>query len=388
MVTTHPRADGIRLDVTSGRRTTSLTYGTDFAVMRAGRTTITGELVPVPDLGDTAAIRGRIPVLRLPPGPWSAPAHAATAAARRAGARGLVLVLDSLEKIPPLAERALSMDHAAIGVPTVMLATAAAERALPGPSLAGATLTLAIPESADTASAPHVLGLLPGSDPRHRDEYVVMVAHLDHLGVGAPDERGDSIYNGADDNASGVAAVLEAARALARARPAPRRSVLFLVTSGEERGLLGSEYFTRRPPVPLARIVAAVNLDGIGRSWQADTVSAEGSAYSSLGETVRRMGRHHPELELTIVDDQWPDRNYFTTSDQIWFARRGVPAIFLSSTGPDAHYHRPSDEAATIEPSITARIARLAAWTVLDLGDSAERPRWDEAARRSIAVDR
>ena len=228
---------------------------------------------------------------------------------------------------------------------------------------------------------------MPGGDPRLRDEFVVMTAHLDHLGVGAPDERGDSIYNGADDNASGVAGVLAAARAFARLRPAPRRSVLFLVVSGEEIGIRGSEYFTRHPPVPLGRIVADVNLDGIGRSWQADTVSAEGGAFSSLGGTVRAAAREHADLALTVVDDQWPDRTYFETSDQIWFARRGVPSVFFSSSGPDAHYHRPSDEPSTIEADFTARIARLAAWTALRIADEPARPRWVESARRSLELE-
>jgi Zn-dependent M28 family amino/carboxypeptidase len=272
------------------------------------------------------------------------------------------------------------MNHASTGVPTILVAPATADR------LRG-ELTLTVPERSDTLQAPYVLGMVPGSDPRLRDEFVILTAHLDHLGVGAPDERGDSIYNGADDNASGVAGVLAAARAFARLRPAPPRSVLFLLVSGEEIGIRGSEYFTRQPPVPLTRIVADVNLDGIGRSWQADTVSAEGGAFSSLGATVRAAARAHPALGLAVVDDQWPDRTYFETSDQIWFARRGVPSVFFSSSGPDAHYHRPSDEPATIEPELTARIARLAAWTALRVAAEPARPRWVESERRRLAVD-
>jgi Zn-dependent M28 family amino/carboxypeptidase len=212
---------------------------------------------------------------------------------------------------------------------------------------------------------------------------VIVTAHLDHLGVQAPDARGDSIYNGADDNASGVAALIEIAGALGRLGQGPRRSVVFFATSGEEIGIRGSEYFTAHPPVPLDRIVADINLDGIGRSWQRDTVSAEGGPLSTLGGTVREAAAAHPELSLTVVDDQWPDRDYFSTSDQIWFARRGVPSLFLSSTGPDAHYHRPSDEAATIDGRVTSRIARLAAWLALEVANASERPRWDEAARRA-----
>jgi hypothetical protein len=361
-------------------RTTVLRYGTDFAVMPAGPTPVSGRLLPVADLADAGKIRGAIPVMPLPSGGWSGPAHAAMASARRAKARALVLVLDASQPIGPVAVAGAKMNHAATGVPTVLVSPATAARL-------GGELTLTVPERADTLSAPYVLGVVPGRDPRLRDEFVIMTAHLDHLGVGAPDERGDSIYNGADDNASGAAAVLAAARAFARLRPAPRRSVLFLLVTGEEIGIRGSDYFTSHPPVPLARIVADVNLDGIGRSWQADTVSAEGGAYSSLGATARAAARAHADLGLTVVDDQWPDRTYFETSDQIWFARRGVPSVFFSSSGPDAHYHRPSDEASTIEAGFTARIARLAAWTALQIADEALRPRWVESARRLLVVE-
>jgi Zn-dependent M28 family amino/carboxypeptidase len=138
--------------------------------------------------------------------------------------------------------------------------------------------------------------------------------------------------------------------------------------------------------VPIGAIVADVNLDGIGRSWQADTVSAVGSPYSTLGRTVRTVAQAHPGLALTVVDDQWPDRRYFTTSDQIWFARRGVPSIFLSSSGPDEHYHTTSDEVGTIEADFTARISRLGARLVLAVAEDPVRPRWDEAARRSLQI--
>ena len=278
------------------------------------------------------------------------------------------------------------MDHAARGVPTALVTPAAARRLAGGG--APVEITLAIPERPDTTMVPYVVDVLAGSDPALRDEYVVLTAHVDHLGVGAPDERGDSIYNGADDNASGVAAVIEAAHAFGRLDPHPRRSLIFFVTSAEEVCICGSEYFTRNPPVALGAIVADVNFDGIGRSSQPDTVSAEGSRYSTLGTTVREVARAHPALQLTVVDDQWPDRSYFTTSDQIWFARRGVPSLFLSSTGPDAHYHRPSDEAGTIDPEVTARVARLGSWLAKAVANAAARPRWDEASRKSIVVGR
>ena len=366
--------------------TSRLTYGEDFGVMRAGVPRLRGRLVPVDDLTDTAAIRGRIPVVQLPPGDWSGPAHTATFAARRAGTMGLVLVLDSAQDAAKVATATAGMDHASNGVPTVLVSAAAARRLLQEPS--AGEISLAIPERTDTVTVPYVVGVLPGRDPRLRNEYVVLSAHLDHLGLRRSPDQGDSIYNGADDNASGVAALLSTARAFAGLRQRPKRSVIFFTPTAEEICICGSEHFTRRPPVPVDAIVADVNLDGIGRSWQADTVSAVGSPYSTLGRTVRALAREHADLGLTVVDDQWPDRHYFTSSDQIWFARRGVPSIFLSSSGPDKHYHQVSDEAGTIEADFTARIARLGAWLVQAVAENEARPSWDEPSRRQFEIAR
>jgi hypothetical protein len=386
LVTTHMVKGGIELAV-AGREGERLVYGTDFGVMRAGAARLTGRVIAVKDLSDTAAIRGRIPVLRLPPGEWRGPAHTATFAARRAGASGLVLVLDSAQAVAPVATATAEMDHASNGVPTALVSATAARRLGPDAPAAG-EITLVIPVVTDTVLVPYVVGVLPGRNPRRRNEYVVISAHLDHLGLRIPADQGDSIYNGADDNASGVAAVIETAHALGGMDRRPSRSVIFFTPSAEEVCICGSEYFTRQPPVPIGGIVADINLDGIGRSWQADTVSAVGSPYSTLGRTVRTVAQAHPSLALTVVDDQWPDRQYFTTSDQIWFARRGVPSIFLSSSGPDEHYHRASDEAGTIEPDFTARISRLGAWLVRAVAEDPVRPQWDEAARRSLQIAR
>lgn len=369
-------AGGVGLETTHAGVTESLTYGADFAVLPAGDIRFTGEIVRLDDLTDSSVVRGRIPLVHLPAGNWAASAHAMMAKARRVGGPALLAVTDSTQDIAAIARSGATMDHSANGVPTVLLSEAAAR------GLAG-TVTLTVPVATDTFTPPYVVGMLPGRDAKLRQEYVIVTAHLDHLGIQAPDARGDSIYNGADDNASGIAALIEIAGALGRLGQRPRRSVLFFATSGEEIGIRGSEYFTAHPPVPLERIVADINLDGIGRSWQRDTVSAEGGPLSSLGRTVRAVAAAHPDLSLTLVDDQWPDRDYFSTSDQIWFARRGVPSLFLSSTGPDAHYHRPSDEAATIDGEITSRIARLAAWLALEVANATERPQWDEAARRA-----
>ena len=215
-----------------------------------------------------------------------------------------------------------------------------------------------------------------------------MTAHLDHLGVGAPDERGDSIYNGADDNASGVAGVLAAARAFARLRP--RTAPIGPVPGRERRGDRDPRQRVLHPPP-----AGPVRPHRGGRQSRRHRAELAGRHRVGRGRRVlvARRARcgprpgEHADLALTVVDDQWPDRTYFETSDQIWFARRGVPSVFFSSSGPDAHYHRPSDEPATIEADFTARIARLAAWTALRIADEPARPRWVESARRSLELD-
>src|SRR6185436_891029 len=127
-----------------------------------------------------------------------------------------------------------------------------------------------------------------------RDEYVVFSAHMDHVGVGAA-VNGDSIYNGADDDASGTSTVVEIAEAFASLQPRPRRSIVFLTVSGEERGLWGSNWFASHPPVPVERIVADLNIDMVGRNWS-DTIVAIGREHSDLGATLAQVNGRHPEL--------------------------------------------------------------------------------------------
>ena len=231
------------------------------------------------------------------------------------------------------------------------------------------------------ARAPNVIAVLPGSDPALRDEYVVLSAHLDHVGVGRP-QGGDSIYNGADDDASGTTALLEVAEALAGMAERPRRSVVFLHVSGEELGLLGSQHFTENPTIPLDRIVANVNVDMIGRN-AADRVVVIGKDYSSLGEVVDRAASTHPELGLEAVDDPWPEEQFFFRSDHFNFARREIPAIFFFS-GVHADYHQPSDEVELIDTDKAARIARLVFFTVLEVATVDGRPRWDPDALKQV----
>jgi Zn-dependent M28 family amino/carboxypeptidase len=223
-------------------------------------------------------------------------------------------------------------------------------------------LTASIDLNSDVkrVEAPNVVAILPGRDPKLRDEYVVFSAHWDHFGVGAPDKKGDTIYNGALDNATGVAAVLEIARALSNlpAAEKPRRSILFLIPTAEEQGLLGSEWYSRHPLVPLTKTAADVNLDSMNILGPTHDFVPLGADRSSLKTVVEAIAR---ERGLRISPDPRPEQGSFYRSDHFPFAKVGVPSISVKE-GDDyighpkgwgerkfreyneAHYHQPSDE--------------------------------------------
>lgn len=222
--------------------------------------------------------------------------------------------------------------------------------------------------------APNVAAVLRGSDPVLRDSYVVFSAHMDHVGIGAPDATGDSIYNGADDDASGTAAVIEIAEAFARLDPSPARSIIFLTVSGEEGGLWGSQAFVEDGGIPASHMAANVNIDMIGRNAP-DSVIVIGVRYSDLGQRISRIAAAQPDLGLTAVDDPWPDQRFFFRSDHYNFASAGVPAIFLFA-GTHEDYHMPSDEVDLIDADKIARIARLAFRLGLDVATDPNAPEW------------
>lgn len=208
--------------------------------------------------------------------------------------------------------------------------------------------------------APNVVGILPGSDPKLRDEYVVYSAHWDHLGVGAPDKEGDTIYNGALDNATGVASVLAIAEALAKLPPAqrPRRSSLFLFPTAEEQGLIGAEWYSKHPVVPLEKTAANVNLDSMNVLGRTRDFIPLGAERSSLKAVVAAVAR---ERGMRVSPDARPEQGSFFRSDHFPFAKVGVPSISLKEGNEyeghtkewgeeqfkaynTAHYHQPSDE--------------------------------------------
>jgi Zn-dependent M28 family amino/carboxypeptidase len=198
---------------------------------------------------------------------------------------------------------------------------------------------------------------------------------MDHVGVGRPDETGDSIYNGADDDASGTAVLVEVAEALAALETPPRRSVLFVAVSGEEKGLLGSRWFADHPTVPIESMVANVNLDMVGRN-AADSIVVIGQEYSSLGPMVRRIAAEWPDLGLTVSEDLWPEERFFFRSDHFSFAAKEIPALFFFA-GTHEDYHEPGDEVDEIDTDKTARVGRLVLYLTHAIADSPTVPEWD-----------
>lgn len=230
----------------------------------------------------------------------------------------------------------------------------------------------------DGDTGPNVVAVLRGRDPELAREYVLLVAHFDHTGIGRPVD-GDSIRNGADDNASGTAGLLAIAQAFAGARQRPLRSILFLAVSGEERGLLGSRWYAEHPTVPIENIVGLVNLDMISRNRR-DSVYLNGWGKSTISDLVRRLAVEHPELGLAVGPDP-EDRPVTPADSDHWpFQRLGVPYIFFY-TGPHPDYHRPGDHPDRIDAFKASRVARLAYYTIETLANTRARPEWDPQSR-------
>jgi len=267
----------------------------------------------------------------------------------------------------------------------------------------GITTSLQLTNKLTKVKTANVLGLLPGSDPKLKEEMVIYSAHHDHLGVGQPDKTGDKIYNGAIDNAAGCAQVLAIAKAFSRLPQRPRRSILIAFVAAEEQGLLGSEYLAQHPPVPAGRIAANINYDGgnvLGKTADLTYIGLGKSA--SLDNLVKALAaRQGRRLE----GDQFPDRGFFYRSDQFNFAKVGVPAIYLKSGTEyigkpkewgkqqaedyEQHrYHQPSDQ---FNPNWTydgmIQDAQIGFYAGLSIANTPQLPTWNagdefEAARK------
>jgi hypothetical protein len=239
--------------------------------------------------------------------------------------------------------------------------------------------------------SPNVVAKLEGSDPQLSAEHVIYTAHLDHLGISTP-VKGDSIYHGALDNASGVAEILEIARAFSRAPSRPRRSVLFIAVTGEEEGLLGSDYFASNPTVPRSSIVADINIDEDLMLWPLRDVVALGAEHSSLEGVVKRAAAR---LQLGVGPDPAPEQVSFIRSDQYSFVRQGIPSIDLeagfrsddptikpakiSDSWDNNLYHSPQDDMQQpgLDFEAAAALTRVGFLCGLYIAQQTERPGWN-----------
>jgi Peptidase family M28/PA domain len=248
-----------------------------------------------------------------------------------------------------------------------------------------------VTESKDLHS-PNVVAKLEGSDPILKGEYLVYTAHLDHLGVGEP-VKGDAIYNGALDNASGSATILEMAQAFARMNPRPRRSILFVSVTGEEAGELGSEYFAHYPTVAKHSIVANINIDQVFLLYPLQDVIAFGAEHTSLDSVIQRAAKR---MGIVESPDPMPEQDIFIRSDQYSFVKQGIPAVmpspgFKSADGSkkawdiamkwmDDTYHEPNDDMnqPNLDFAAAANFARFTFLCGYYVAQDPQRPTWNK----------
>src|SRR3989441_3451575 len=185
-----------------------------------------------------------------------------------------------------------------------------------------------------------------------------------------------------DDDGSGTVAVVEIAEAFAGMNPRPKRSIIFLNVSGEEKGLWGSEFFANHPAVPITNIVGDLNMDMIGRNWR-DTIVAIGKEHSDLGATLNRIAAAHPELDMQPIDDLWPDQDFYRRSDHFNFAKKGVPILFFFN-GTHEDYHQVGDSPDKIDTEKESRVAQLVFYLGAEVANAAERPKWNPDSYRTI----
>ena len=438
LVTVKP-AGPATLGVTRGGKRAALDVATDFAgiIDPANKVrALTGEAVfagygrtlEAGGADDFAGldVRGKIVLLLLGNPRDAAPGGfnpvAKIKAAMALGAAGTILVEPTGAKgIPPFAmiagflaggETMLANPDGSLmqedegPAPMAFLSVAGAEKLFAGSPIAWANVVAAqqagtaVPRGALGASADfsieaartpistrNVVGLIPGSDPVLKGQYLVLSAHLDHVGVGKPDATGDTIYNGAMDNAVGVASILEVSRAIKKSGKRPRRSILVMALTGEEKGLFGSAYFAAYPTVPKAALVGNINLDMPIFTYPLVDVVGTGAEHSSLGPSLAKAAK---AVGLNVVPDPLPEENFFVRSDHYSFVKAGVPAISVD-TGPGGegaaaikeflakHYHKPSDQITLpFNWQSAATYVRMNYLLMRDLADADARPRWNK----------
>lgn len=251
-------------------------------------------------------------------------------------------------------------------------------------------MSLRILSSHSSASSANVVGLFRGADPRLRDEFLVYTSHIDHVGT-AEAVNGDAIYNGAFDNASGVAAMIEVARAFSESPQKPRRSIVFVGTTAEEKGFRGADYFAANPTVPAGAVVANINIDMIMMFAPVRDVTVIGSGNSSLGTAAARAAS---AMKLEVSPDPFPAEVVLVRSDQYPFIKRGIPAVFpiagYRARSADVHlldlqrqwlrarYHQPTDDLKQpMDFSVAAQLAEFDYRLGMEVANGSKRPRWN-----------
>jgi len=268
-----------------------------------------------------------------------------------------------------------------------ILSIAKERKQLPRFPLTASIKAKATLEKKDLESA-NVIAKLPGGDPELKNEYVVLSAHIDHLGIGEP-INGDRIYNGAMDNASGSALLLDVASSLKKSPEKLKRSLLFLFVTGEEKGLLGSKYFTAHPTVDPKSMVADINVDMFLPIVPLKILTVFGLAESDLGDAAREVAQAHG---ITVQADPEPQRNIFIRSDQYNFIRHGIPALAMGvGAAPGSpeqkifkewltqRYHAPSDDLnQPVDLSAAALYEEVIRGLMISVAQSLQRPKWKQ----------
>jgi hypothetical protein len=267
----------------------------------------------------------------------------------------------------------------------------AADAGTPLSTPLGIEVTLARQTDHETITSPNVVGILRGSDPELADEYVIYTAHLDHVGMGVP-VNGDTIYNGMYDNAMGSSILIETARAFAAMPEPPKRSIIFIAVTGEERGLVGSEYYAHYPTVPSDAIVANVNLDMPLLLFPLSDIIAFGAEHSSLESVIDAA---IAQEGFALTPDPMPEEVIFIRSDQYSFVKQGVPSVFLvpgfTASDPDiegeklwreflqTHYHQPSDDLTRpVDWPSAVRFTRANVRIGYAVAEDEQRPSWND----------
>lgn len=341
------------------------------------------------------------------PSEWNNNVSMKTEAAHRHGAKLVLVIEDEIRKVLDENRRFLIGPKVLLGPPEENAGTPRANSCLVSTKLAKAVIgdqfdklvkvrdrinkkgkpqnllipvdiTVDLKKRVQTLNCNNILAFTEGSDPQLKDEVIILSAHYDHLG-----KRGDDIFNGADDNGSGTVTVMEITRAIALGKSlgkGPKRSVLTLLVTGEEKGLLGSQYYANNPIFPLENTVANVNIDMVGRI---DDIYKDNPNYiyvigadklsTNLHEINEDMNNRFVGLELdyTYNDENDPNRYYYR-SDHYNFAVRGIPAVFYFN-GTHEDYHRPGDTVDKINFAKMEKIGRLAFWVVWELANRSER---------------